>query len=457
MSNPKPQPKYNTGKPSFSFLITTMMHRTTSLTESKEYADWFFEEFMEDPARQAVSWYGQMEKAPTTGTYHIHCAIKFINQQAGRTLYETIAAAQRKKNAFWDFIPMCMIAKFSKKADVYVIKEKSRVYGPWGSDPEEMKRMLQPKRESVKAVPYESLFQWQQACATTACQRPDGRGMYWWYEKTGKVGKSTMVTFMAVNYGAEMLSVGKTADMVHAYAESKAPMVVCDITRSYDKALLPEVAAALEQIANGMLFNTKYKSRSVMVAPPSITVFANEPPPKGLLSEDRVLVHEIELSDEERNKLNAKARNDMLPPAPRMPKPWFMQTKEPEAEVIDLEAADTQEQDVVLSPIREEPPENKDQLPSTPHPKSAALPKPVYTVHDSDSEEEEQFTIFNHPGTKKEREVAEWMASWDHHHDKSGHPMEPDYAAAMCSDECLCGDHHDGCKQRWCECGCHAL
>ena len=50
----------------------------------------------------------------------------------------------------------------------------------------------------------------------------------------------------------------------------------------------------LEEIKDGHFFSSKYESGQCIFSPPHVVVFANSPPLDGELSEDRLVVHEIE-------------------------------------------------------------------------------------------------------------------------------------------------------------------
>jgi len=84
---------------------------------------------------------------------------------------------------------------------------------------------------------------------------------------------------------------GKVADLAHAYKYE--PVVVFDLSRTQaDK--LDAVYMAIENFKNGRIFSPKYDSHNKVFASTHVVVFANYPPDRSKLSEDRWKVVELE-------------------------------------------------------------------------------------------------------------------------------------------------------------------
>ena len=64
-------------------------------------------------------------------------------------------------------------------------------------------------------------------------------------------------------------------------------VVISDMPRGICKDRLGSYYAAIEQIKSGLLMDLRYKTRIMMIEPPSVWIFSNELPDKTLLSADR--------------------------------------------------------------------------------------------------------------------------------------------------------------------------
>lgn len=85
------------------------------------------------------------------------------------------------------------------------------------------------------------------------------------------------------NLGAFYCAGGKTADILYGYSGQK--IVVMDLARdSHDYVNY----GALEQLKNGLVYNTKYESGMRMFETPHVVVFSNFPPDESKISSDRV-------------------------------------------------------------------------------------------------------------------------------------------------------------------------
>lgn len=135
-----------------------------------------------------------------------------------------------------------------------------------------------------------TLRPWQQNLVNILEGPVDTRKIYWYWERTGNVGKSWLATLLLTNYGATVLSTGKTADV--AYLLDHPKIVVFDISRA--QGMEHVNFSVMEDIKNGRIFSPKYESIIKAFDIPHIVVFANEPCPPGKFSADRLC--EVEIS-----------------------------------------------------------------------------------------------------------------------------------------------------------------
>lgn len=126
---------------------------------------------------------------------------------------------------------------------------------------------------------------WQQRLLDIVTGDAHPRRIYWFYDAVGNKGKSWMATYLARNYGALVLSNGKSADIAHVY--DKHPIVVWDLSRCQIENVN---YGPMEDIKNGRIFSPKYDSCVKLFPIPHVVVFANFLCPDGKFSEDRLRV-----------------------------------------------------------------------------------------------------------------------------------------------------------------------
>lgn len=137
---------------------------------------------------------------------------------------------------------------------------------------------------------------WQQKIIDIIEGPIDRRKIYWFWEKEGNVGKSFLSTYLCLKYDAIVCS-GKESDVKHSFAvwleahKLKNPKVcLVDIPRSkFDGVSY----STLEEIKNQVMQNTKYECHRLVFRRPHIIVFANYPPKREKLSQDRWDITEL--------------------------------------------------------------------------------------------------------------------------------------------------------------------
>lgn len=141
-----------------------------------------------------------------------------------------------------------------------------------------------PQRKLIVEKPYG----WQLDVIKIIEEIPDDRTIHWYWEDTGKIGKSTLTKWICQKYHAIVVS-GKGSDMKHGVAkmvtEGRAPhIVLVDIPRVSSDHIS---YAGIEEIKNGCFFSPKYDSGMSIFPSPHVIVFANIPPNLSQMSEDR--------------------------------------------------------------------------------------------------------------------------------------------------------------------------
>lgn len=155
------------------------------------------------------------------------------------------------------------------------------------------------KKERILKNQYKDIVwrDWQQDVINICNEEQETRKIYWFWEKTGNVGKSFITRYLFLQYGGILCS-GKTSDVFNQCVkydeenEGEDPkFVLCDIPRtSIDYVNY----GALEKIKDRLLFSGKYEGAVVYYEnSPHIVCFANEPPDTSKMSADRWIVKEI--------------------------------------------------------------------------------------------------------------------------------------------------------------------
>lgn len=140
-----------------------------------------------------------------------------------------------------------------------------------------------------------SLYPFQKEVLELVNSPPHDREIHWFYSYVGRTGKSTLCKHLCMKHNAIIVG-GSYKDAYYAIAtrlkQGNPPsVIVFDLPRCKGAEFLSYTA--IEGIKNGCFFSTKYESGMCLMNPPHILVFANVPPVKDQLSEDRWKIHHI--------------------------------------------------------------------------------------------------------------------------------------------------------------------
>ncbi len=124
--------------------------------------------------------------------------------------------------------------------------------------------------------------------------KPDQRKIHWFWEPKGRTGKSVLTKHLCMSRNALAVT-GKASDIKYAVAEwiakrGELDILLIDLPRTNEKYISYQ---AMEEIKNGLFFSTKYESGMTIFNPPHVIIFANFPPDRETLSEDRWDVEKI--------------------------------------------------------------------------------------------------------------------------------------------------------------------
>lgn len=234
-----------------------------------------------------------MEVAETTGTPHFQGAVIFKAKQ--RFTAVTKLLDEVKTGVHWG-----KMRKSWARNVIYCTKDIEK-HGDWsrvfGNCPEANR--WKPWEQAVMDDEYANVkwWPWQEECLKIARAPADPRKVHWFWEPTGKSGKSYLMKWMFLNFRC-ILGGGKKADVFyqvqkHFEVHSLAPqLVLLDIPRASQKFCSYGV---MEDLKNGMVSASKYEGGRYAFKSPVLIVFSNELPAFEMMSEDRWDIHRIVL------------------------------------------------------------------------------------------------------------------------------------------------------------------
>jgi hypothetical protein len=135
-----------------------------------------------------------------------------------------------------------------------------------------------------------NLYDWQINLLKLIKNEPDDRTINWFWDPEGNIGKTSMAIHLVMNCNDVIYTSGKAADMKYGimkYIETtgKAPsIIIIDYVRTIENYVSYQ---GIEEIKNGIFFNTKYECTMVTYDPPHVIIFANFEPIYENLSIDR--------------------------------------------------------------------------------------------------------------------------------------------------------------------------
>lgn len=236
----------------------------------------------------------QLEKGADEETPHMQGYVRF--------------PSQRKFSAVKKIWPRGHIekAKGSVRQNVaYCTKKDTRVDGPLTNLSEE----FMPPEEVKDPLEGKELYRWQHQVKQILeddCAVGD-RTIYWFWEDSGNVGKTSLAKHLCLTFRRTFYTSGKAGDVKYAIAQMphKPKTVLWDVPRTMERFVSYQ---GIEEVKNGIFFSGKYESGTVMFNTPHVIVFANFPPDRSKLSEDRWDVYQV-VDGEAREDLQASSHS----------------------------------------------------------------------------------------------------------------------------------------------------
>lgn len=139
------------------------------------------------------------------------------------------------------------------------------------------------------------LYDWQEEILTIIETKPNDRVIYWFWDKNGNIGKTSLAKHICIKNKNALYLTGKSSDMKYGVFQAlengiDVNVILLDFTRSRENFISWE---GIEEIKNGIFYNTKYECKMCIYDNPHIICFANYEPDKTRLSEDRWIIRDL--------------------------------------------------------------------------------------------------------------------------------------------------------------------
>lgn len=156
------------------------------------------------------------------------------------------------------------------KSENYCKKEETHIEGPYDE-----------KSVFIKTISV--LKDWQAKIRDMCLKEPDDRSIYWFWEPDGCKGKTVFCKYMAVKHDAIVLGNGAFKDIAMAIPNDPK-IILFNITRDLEERIN---YSAMEAVKDGLIFSSKYESKTKVFNCPHVVVFANFEPRLESMSRDR--------------------------------------------------------------------------------------------------------------------------------------------------------------------------
>lgn len=224
-------------------------------------------------------WCFQLERGEETGYEHYQCRISFKVKKRLSTAINWF-----NENIGSGHISVTCDATHRKGNMFYVMKEETRIDGPW-SDQATTDEHYVPKRLRIEP----EWRPWQQKVIDDLNSEPDDRTINVIIDEKGNIGKSLLTMYLAANKRARRIPQQKDIRDVMRLIMSGDP-VKCyfiDFPRAISERDQNSMYAAIEEIKNGYCYDDRYKFRERYFDPPHVWIFTNRMPNLELASKDR--------------------------------------------------------------------------------------------------------------------------------------------------------------------------
>lgn len=231
----------------------------------------------------AKKWVFQKEQGEETGYIHFQCRVSLHKKTIKSTVLKLLEGIEP------GYCKPTIKANYVNDNVFYVIKEQTRLDGPWKStDPK-------PKFIPIQFRHIKELYKYQDKIVKNNFSY-NFRNCNNLYDPDGNIGKSVTAFMCYLHRNALYIPPMNDAQKLIEYVfsviehmeDDKTPeMMLFDLPRSMSKDCLFGMYSAIEQFKTGFIYDTRYKGRGRWINSPNIWVFTNELPDTARLTTDR--------------------------------------------------------------------------------------------------------------------------------------------------------------------------
>lgn len=216
----------------------------------------------------------QKEKGEETGKIHFQgrFTLKIKKRKS-----EIIKLLQEES---WKKFHISITSSNNQKNDYYVMKDDTRIEGPWTDEDVEI---YIPK--DIKKI--NELKPWQESLRNTLKEYNE-RTVDIVFDESGNKGKTTLVRYMMLYDDAELLPFcNDYKDIMRmAYDVGPKEIYLVDMPRAINKEKLSQFFSGIETLKSGYCYDDRYKFTKRIFDRPRICIFTNVQPDKSMLSKD---------------------------------------------------------------------------------------------------------------------------------------------------------------------------
>lgn len=263
-------PKVSKEKQSKAWIFTLNSNEHYNL-EEKSVQEAFIKKLN---AIKTTSWTFQLERGEETERLHFQGRMSFKNGCRKPELLKKLANWNKGDS-------LTLKVEYNEEgSSQYVVKEDTRVAGPWSKD-----KMVGSIPKDIKGI---TLRPWQQHIVDSA-SIDDFRCVDVVYDPVGNNGKSIVSRHIGVHkIGLDVPPLTDSKELMgFVMSFPKYPIYVFDMPRAMKKEKLHGLYSAIETIKGGKAYDTRYVGKMEYFDPPRVWVFTNVLPDTNLLSHDR--------------------------------------------------------------------------------------------------------------------------------------------------------------------------
>lgn len=219
--------------------------------------------------------YALQEEKGECGTPHIQGCVCYKWQKSFEQMKKILPRAHIEKCKQWN------------AATEYCMKDETR-NGERHTKGIKLKVIIKDPLDGKTLKPF------QQEIIDIIKTEPDDRTIWWFWDKNGNTGKTTLCKHLALKHEALILG-GKCNDIKYGVTAwlTQHPdlrVLLLDFTRSIEEFISYE---GIESVKNGIFFSGKYESAQTIYNCPHVICFANFEPQTSKLSQDRWKIRAI--------------------------------------------------------------------------------------------------------------------------------------------------------------------